>query len=89
MEFGWVIYLFVTPKEFKQPSDVVAVNINPENGKIATKNCPISVKMYFAKGTEPTEYCMDHVDDKEEFESPSNPTDEILGYFELWKKLIF
>ena len=32
------------------------------------KNCPISVKMYFAKGTEPTEYCMDHVDDKEEFE---------------------
>lgn len=55
-------------KEFKQPSDVVAVNINPENGKIATKNCPISVKMYFAKGTEPTEYCMDHVDDKEEFE---------------------
>ncbi|UYC97404.1 hypothetical protein OAT02_02390 [Bacillus thuringiensis] len=28
-------------KEFKQPSDVVAVNINPENGKIATKNCPI------------------------------------------------
>ena len=55
-------------KEFKQPGDVVAVNINPENGKIATKNCPISVKMYFAKGTEPTEYCMNHVDDKEEFE---------------------
>ena len=25
------------PKEFKQPGDVVAVNINPENGKIATK----------------------------------------------------
>ena len=24
-------------KEFKQPGDVVAVNINPENGKIATK----------------------------------------------------
>ena len=24
-------------KEFKQPSDVVAVDINPENGKIATK----------------------------------------------------
>ena len=24
--------------------------------------------MYFAKGTEPTEYCMDRVDDKEEFE---------------------
>ena len=24
--------------------------------------------MYFAKGTEPTEYCMDRVDDNEEFE---------------------
>ena len=55
-------------KEFKQPSDVVALDINPENGKIATKGCPTSVKMYFTKGTEPTEYCMDHVDDKEEFE---------------------
>lgn len=55
-------------KEFKQPTDVVAVNINPENGKIATKGCPVSVKMYFVKGTEPTEYCMDHVDDKEEFD---------------------
>ncbi|MDR4277350.1 monofunctional biosynthetic peptidoglycan transglycosylase, partial [Bacillus paranthracis] len=55
-------------KEFKQTTDVVAVDITPENGKIATKNCPISMKMYFAKGTEPTEYCMDPVDDKEEFE---------------------
>ncbi|MEN1938072.1 PBP1A family penicillin-binding protein [Paenibacillus sp. 102] len=58
-------------KDFKQPSDVVAVNINPENGKVATKGCPVSVKMYFAKGTEPTEYCMDHIDDKEEFEKVS------------------
>ncbi|PFK46568.1 monofunctional biosynthetic peptidoglycan transglycosylase [Bacillus cereus] len=58
-------------KNFKQPSDVVAIDINPENGKIATKGCPVSVKMYFAKGTEPTEYCMDHVDDKEEFEKAS------------------
>ncbi|WIY61258.1 transglycosylase domain-containing protein [Bacillus arachidis] len=58
-------------KDFKQPSDVIAVNINPENGKIATKGCPASVKMYFTKGTEPTEYCMAHVDDKEEFEKAS------------------
>ncbi|WP_410984796.1 transglycosylase domain-containing protein [Bacillus cereus] len=58
-------------KDFKRPSDVVAVNINPENGKIATKGCPVSVKMYFTKGTEPTEYCIDHVDDKEEFEKAS------------------
>ncbi|GAB6252289.1 PBP1A family penicillin-binding protein [Bacillus cereus] len=71
-------------KEFKQPGDVVAVNINPENGKIATKNCPISVKMYFAKGTEPTEYCMDHVDDKEEFEK----TTEEKKKTSWWKKYL-
>lgn len=59
-----------TPKQdFKKPANVVALNINPENGKIATKGCPVSVKMYFVKGTEPTEYCMDHIDEKDEFEA--------------------
>ncbi|HDX9579514.1 TPA: PBP1A family penicillin-binding protein [Bacillus pseudomycoides] len=56
-------------QDFKKPANVVAVNINPENGKIATKGCPVSVKMYFVKGTEPTEYCMDHIDEKDEFEA--------------------
>jgi len=54
-------------KQFKQPSGVVALNINPQNGKIATKGCPIKVKMYFTKGTEPTDYCMDHLDGEDEF----------------------
>ncbi len=54
-------------EKFKQPAGVVALNINPQNGKIATKGCPIKVKMYFTKGTEPTEYCMDHLDGEEEF----------------------
>ncbi|MCM3736372.1 PBP1A family penicillin-binding protein [Bacillus cytotoxicus] len=56
-------------QDFKKPANVVAVNINPENGKVATKGCPVSVKMYFVKGTEPTEYCMDHIDEKDEFEA--------------------
>lgn len=54
-------------KQFKQPSGVVALDINPQNGKIATKGCPVKVKMYFTKGTEPTEYCMDHLDGEDEF----------------------
>ncbi|ENQ3079646.1 PBP1A family penicillin-binding protein [Bacillus cereus] len=59
-----------TPQQdFKKPANVVALNINPENGKIATKGCPASIKMYFVKGTEPTEYCMDHIDEKDEFEA--------------------
>ena len=35
--------------------------------------------MYFAKGTEPTEYCMDHVDDKEEFEKTSEEKEKQVG----------
>lgn len=54
-------------KQFKQTAGVVALDINPQNGKIATKGCPIKIKMYFTKGTEPTEYCMDHLDGEDEF----------------------
>ena len=35
--------------------------------------------MYFAKGTEPTEYCMDHVDDKEEFEKQLKKKKQVGG----------
>lgn len=40
--------------------------------------------MYFAKGTEPTEYCMDRVDDKEEFEK----TTEEKKKTSWWKKYL-
>ncbi len=48
-------------KKFKAPKGVVGVKINPANGKIATKNCPVSRLTYFASGTEPTEYCTEHL----------------------------
>ncbi|ENQ3106785.1 penicillin-binding protein, 1A family [Bacillus sp. 491mf] len=74
-----------TPKQdFKKPANVVALNINPENGKIATKGCPVSVKMYFVKGTEPTEYCMDHIDEKDEFEAVLKEKDKNKQSW--WKK---
>jgi 1A family penicillin-binding protein len=56
-------------QDFEKPADTVAVNINPQNGKIATKSCPVSVKIYFVKGTEPTEYCTEHLDDPKDFNS--------------------
>lgn len=56
-------------KKFKKPTNVVGVNIDPTNGKIATKGCKTAVKMYFVKGTEPTEHCMDHIDEHDEFEA--------------------
>ncbi|MFX3625180.1 MAG: transglycosylase domain-containing protein [Ectobacillus sp.] len=72
-------------KDFKKPDGVVALNINPENGKIASKGCPVSVKMYFVKGTEPTEYCMEHLDGKEDFNTIKikGKADEKNGW---WKR---
>ncbi|WP_096437705.1 transglycosylase domain-containing protein [Alteribacter populi] len=50
---------------FHEPSNVVAVDINPLNGKLATEHCPIQRKTYFLRGTEPTEYCTDHLGDND------------------------
>ncbi|KZN99904.1 transglycosylase domain-containing protein [Pseudobacillus badius] len=51
-------------KKFQKPKGVIAVNINPENGKIASSDCPVTRTMYFVKGTEPEEYCTDHLPKK-------------------------
>jgi membrane peptidoglycan carboxypeptidase len=49
-------------KAFKAPKEgVIGVYVDPENGKLATKDCPIRRFTYFIKGTEPTEYCTDHL----------------------------
>ncbi|MCQ6281794.1 transglycosylase domain-containing protein [Bacillus sp. EB600] len=49
-------------KDFKPPKDgVVGVYLNPANGKLATSDCPVKRLTYFVKGTEPTEYCTEHL----------------------------
>ncbi|EKN64894.1 penicillin-binding protein, 1A family [Neobacillus bataviensis LMG 21833] len=49
-------------KAFKPPKvGVVGVYVNPANGKLATKDCPVRRQTYFVAGTEPTEYCTDHL----------------------------
>ena len=53
-----------TAKSFKAPKGTIGVYINPENGKLATKDCPVKRFTYFAVGTEPTEYCTDHLFDE-------------------------
>ncbi|MBS4175380.1 PBP1A family penicillin-binding protein [Bacillus sp. FJAT-49736] len=47
-------------KTFKAPKGVISIPIDPQSGKIATKDCPISRDMYFVAGTEPTDYCNLH-----------------------------
>jgi 1A family penicillin-binding protein len=49
-------------KSFKAPKEgVVGVYVNPANGKLATKDCPVRRFTYFVAGTEPTEYCTEHL----------------------------
>ncbi|MCM3586833.1 PBP1A family penicillin-binding protein [Mesobacillus maritimus] len=50
---------------FPTTKGTVGVYINPENGKIASKNCPVKRLTYFKDGTEPQEYCTDHLEDGE------------------------
>ncbi|WP_066310178.1 transglycosylase domain-containing protein [Bacillus sp. FJAT-29814] len=49
-------------KAFKPPKEgVVGVYVDPTNGKLATKDCPVRRLTYFEEGTEPTDYCTDHI----------------------------
>ncbi|WP_262421997.1 transglycosylase domain-containing protein [Bacillus aquiflavi] len=48
-------------KAFKPPKGTVGVYIDPHNGKLATKGCPVKRLTYYATGTEPTEYCTEHI----------------------------
>ncbi|MBL4953179.1 PBP1A family penicillin-binding protein [Neobacillus sp. YIM B02564] len=49
-------------KAFKPPKDgVVGVYVDPANGKLATDDCPVRRLTYFVAGTEPSEYCTEHL----------------------------
>ncbi|WP_223594955.1 transglycosylase domain-containing protein [Neobacillus bataviensis] len=57
-------------KAFKPPKDgVIGVYVDPENGKLATDDCPVRRFTYFVEGTEPKEYCTEHL--KHADESPA------------------
>lgn len=50
---------------FLPEKGVVAKMIDPDTGKIATKACPTAPRLtYFLRGTEPSEYCSNHLEDK-------------------------
>jgi penicillin-binding protein 2D len=59
-------------KEFKAPKEGVnGVFVNPANGKLATSDCPERRLTYYVAGTEPTEYCTEHLKHKDSL--PINP----------------
>ncbi|WP_421535820.1 transglycosylase domain-containing protein [Priestia sp. D3YE.R1] len=49
-------------EKFKAPNGLMSVNINPQNGKLASKSCPVQYKAYYLTGTQPKTYCTDHID---------------------------
>ncbi|WP_456279544.1 transglycosylase domain-containing protein [Bacillus sp. AK128] len=73
---------------FKPTSGVVGVYVNPDNGMLATETCPVVRLTYYVKGTEPTEYCQDHLPYQYEEEGPLNEEDEEKAEPGLIKKIM-
>ncbi|HYK73026.1 MAG TPA: penicillin-binding transpeptidase domain-containing protein, partial [Pseudoneobacillus sp.] len=73
-------------KNFKRPKDgVIGVYVNPENGKLASKDCPVKRFTYFVAGTEPTEYCTDHlIQIKQENPKHHDTTKKKPWYKKIW-----
>lgn len=49
-------------KAFQPPKEgVIGVYVDPVNGKLATKDCPVRRFTYYVTGTEPTDHCIEHI----------------------------
>ncbi|ARP44425.1 PBP1A family penicillin-binding protein [Geobacillus thermodenitrificans] len=65
-------------KSFKPTKGVIGVYIDPQNGKLATDACPVKRKTYYLIGTEPTDYCTDHLEKK------TKKKEDEKSWFEKW-----
>ncbi|TYR80211.1 penicillin-binding protein [Priestia megaterium] len=66
---------------FKPPKGLVRVNINPENGHLASKSCPVQYQAYYVSGTEPTTYCTEHLSSDQEQKKADKKKEEKEGFF--------
>ncbi|MBM4761582.1 PBP1A family penicillin-binding protein [Bacillus sp. B15-48] len=73
-------------ESFAAPDGTVGVYVNPDNGKLATESCPVQRLTYFKAGTEPLEYCIEHLDDDE---APKEEKHEQRQEKKPWYKRIF
>lgn len=64
------------PTLFDVPPGVVSAYIDPINGKLATENCPNPQFMYFQAGTEPQDYCTEHLPNPKAEPKPIQPPDK-------------
>lgn len=80
-----------TAKSFKVPKGTVGVYVDAHNGHLATEDCPVRRFTYFAAGTEPTEYCTEHVSEEEldpSQEENDHPSDKKEKSSTPWYKKI-
>ena len=76
-------------KNFKPTKGVVGVAVNPHNGLLATEDCPVQRFTYFVKGTEPTEYCHEHLGEKEAPKEKAPEKKENKPWYEKVRDWIF
>lgn len=50
------------PTDFVRPEEIITVQIDPANGLLATPACPDRKEEIFKSGTEPDEYCPEHLE---------------------------
>ncbi len=72
-------------KKFKAAKGTVSVYVDPANGKLAADGCPVKRLTIFEAGTEPTEFCTDHLDHEEHKEEKPQKKKEKKP----WYKRIF
>ncbi|WP_243292974.1 PBP1A family penicillin-binding protein [Bacillus sp. FJAT-47783] len=72
-------------KSFRPPEGVVGVYVDPSSGLLASPTCPVSRLTYYIQGTEPTDYCLEHLEHtKEKKEEDKDPPEDPS----IWDKLI-
>ncbi len=73
-------------KDFKKPKNIVAVEIDPESGLLAHKACPVKRLTYYKKGTEPKQYCANHIN-RENTPAPSEKKNNDQSNDPWYKKI--
>ncbi|MCA1055061.1 PBP1A family penicillin-binding protein [Rossellomorea aquimaris] len=76
-------------KAFKPTKGVIGVAINPHNGLLATKDCPVQRFTYFVKGTEPTEHCKEHLGDHDAPNEKEPAPKDKKPWYKKWADWIF
>ncbi|MUK89614.1 PBP1A family penicillin-binding protein [Ornithinibacillus sp. L9] len=79
------------PEEhFDAPAGLVAVPVDPETGLRATPYCDASTVMFFEKGTEPENHCLEHFHEGDDGlgEEEVEESDD-KGVFEKWFEVFF